>query len=387
MLAWLIPATTCLAQDFFITAVGKDAQGRPVIRHQADPAHYYILFRGTNVAQVVSAVDMALGVLVEGELSDDATPPPVAFYRVRQVPVVSPLDTDGDGIDDVWELRFRRTKAALNPNDAHEDHTGSGSPDSLDYQLPVAYFAQNASTVTAQNSNVVWVTLHYSKPFFGQARLLLGGTAVPGQDYHISGFICSNQTARVPATGLSASFAITLLDAPSIEPDRYLLLSILEPPATNAPASRYQTSQHAPVNHTLRVTDGDLGIYAGLLEFTNRTGIGSQPVRLALRSTPGGGAEGYLDATQSPVFRRGFTLPVATSPSGLPVAFPQPLVHQTHAEALQRSLTYTLNLGAVTNSDDVVEAPASLHLSGLSGSGKTVTNHGQLRLIRITTPE
>jgi hypothetical protein len=39
-----------------------------------------------------------------GLLADTA-----AFYRVRRVPLSQPLDTDGDGIDDAWELRFRRS--------------------------------------------------------------------------------------------------------------------------------------------------------------------------------------------------------------------------------------------------------------------------------------
>jgi len=327
-LAVLMVSFAASAQDFLITQVSRNAQGKAVIRHQADRAYYYILYRGTNVTQIVSAVDMALGVPVEGQLEEQTTPPPAVFYRVRQVPVLNPLDTDGDGIDDVWELRFRRRGAALNSSDANEDHTGSGTPDLQDYQLPVAYFAQNTATVTAQQSNVVLVTVHFSKPFSGTARLLIGGNAVQGQgqDYFITGF--TNQTARVAATGLSASFAITLLDAPSIDPDRYLLLSILEPPSTNAAAQRYQTSQHAPVNHTLRMTDGDIGIYAGILEFTNRAGLGTHPVRLALRSAPGGGTEGYLDATQSPLFRRAFTLPVTTTPAGLPLSFSQPVSYQ-----------------------------------------------------------
>ena len=40
-----------------------------------------------------------------------------AFYRVRGVPVATPLDSDGDGLDDVYELLRRLYLDPLNPND------------------------------------------------------------------------------------------------------------------------------------------------------------------------------------------------------------------------------------------------------------------------------
>lgn len=138
-----------------------DATGRSVVRHAADPASYYILYRGAEITQIVSAVDMALGVPVEGRLVDGPATLDAAFYQVREVPIASPLDSDGDGIDDVWELRFRRPGAALNPADAQEDHDGSGSSDLSDYQLPVASFATANSMVIAADSRVVQVVVHF----------------------------------------------------------------------------------------------------------------------------------------------------------------------------------------------------------------------------------
>jgi hypothetical protein len=384
----LLSTLVLSAQEMFITQVTRSSQGRFVVRHQSDPAYYYILYRGTNVANIVSAVDMALGVPVEGELGDAPDSAMAAFYRVLQVPVVNPLDTDTDGIDDVWELRFRRPRAALNPNDANEDHTGSGFPDLQDYQLPVAYFSQASNTVFAVNSNLAFVTVQFSKSFTNPATaiLLVGGTAVFQEDFLINGFVASNQTARIPVVGQTATFAVTLLDAASIDPDRYLVLSILEP-STNAPA-RYQTSQHAPVNHTLRVTEGDLGLYAGLLEFTNQLGSGSHPVRLALRSAGGGQANGYLDLTQSPFFQRAVSLPVSISLAGLPLSFPQPVVFQTNAAVLGKSLTWNLQFGSVVATTNATyEVPATLSLSGLSASGQAVTTQGLMRLIQVSPAE
>lgn len=383
--ALLVVVAGASAQDFQITQVGKDAQGKAIIRHQADPAYYYILYRGTNIAQIISAVDMALGVSVEGELADGTTPPAVVFYRVRQVPIISPLDTDSDGIDDVWELRFRHPGAALNSNDANEDHTGSGTPDLQDYQLPIAYFLQSSNMVFAVNSNLISVTVHFSKAFTngGAAVALVGGTAVYQQDYLITGFVASNQTARVPVVGQTATFTITLIDQPSIDPDRYLVLSILEP-STNSPA-RYQTSQFAPTTHLLRITEGDLGVYAGTLEFTNNLGSTSHSIRLALRSSQAGLADGYLDLTQSPFFQRAFPLPTFVSDFGTPQGFPNPVIFQTNAPSLQKSLNWVLNLGTVlATTNNTYEAAASISTTGLSASGQAVTANGLLRMVRVT---
>jgi hypothetical protein len=55
-----------------------------------------------------------------------------AFYRVEQVPLLTPRDTDGDGLEDIWELLHRHMGAALNASDADEDHTGNGIPDRWD---------------------------------------------------------------------------------------------------------------------------------------------------------------------------------------------------------------------------------------------------------------
>jgi len=162
-----------------------------------------------------------------------------------------------------------------------------------------------------------------------------------------------------------------------------VVLSILEP-ANNAPA-RYQTSQHAPATHTLHISEGDAGIYAGTLQFTNQLGAGVHPVRLALRSAQGGGASAYLDLTQSPFFSRALSLPVTLSTSNLLVNFPVPVQFTSTASTLQKSLTWTLQFGAVNaTTNGTYESSASLALSGLSASGRAVTAQGLLRLIRVS---
>lgn len=48
------------------------------------------------------------------------------YYRLRRIPVTASEDYDGDGIPDVYELMYPGILDPLNPDDAHEDPSGSG---------------------------------------------------------------------------------------------------------------------------------------------------------------------------------------------------------------------------------------------------------------------
>ena len=363
-------------------------QGQTInFQFASSETHYYLLLKGETVSLIETPVAMKLGSNTAAEVLSDSlspvSPNPDTFYMLRQISLDQPQDTDLDGIDDVWELRFRNPGAALNPNDASEDHNGSGSPDILDYELPMASFSSASSITIAENLKTVEVTMRFSKPFEGEAIVLLGGDAVPGLDFEMPSLVLSNQTARVPVTGNTAAFTIKLLDKALIAPDRHLLFSILEP-ATDSPAP-YGASLQDPVNHTLRITEGDLALYTGLLEFTNRTGFSSHAVRMALRTVPGGGTEAYLDATQSSFFRQGLILPVDIAPGGQPKSFFTPITGEMLDTVLQRNLTWTLQFGAVTNAESTLEAPATLTVIGLSASEQPSISRGVLRLVRINT--
>ena len=74
------------------------------------------------MTNINTAADMALGVRGEGVLGESApiNSGSAAFYRIRQVLLTQPLDTDGDGLDDVTELRhpefFRRGAVSRRPD-------------------------------------------------------------------------------------------------------------------------------------------------------------------------------------------------------------------------------------------------------------------------------
>jgi hypothetical protein len=101
-----------------ISLTAENSQGNIVVTHTADTNNYYLLLRGPRVTLITTAVDAALGVGPSGQLRDTKPPAGGAFYRVEAVPKDTPLDSDGDGIDDVYELEHAPALNPLNPNDA-----------------------------------------------------------------------------------------------------------------------------------------------------------------------------------------------------------------------------------------------------------------------------
>src|SRR5262245_23853178 len=120
-LVWCLAFTANFirAQEFQVLDARIDTDGRVHLRYLADTNSYYILYRGDTVASVSTASALALG--IDG-IADLAEPAPVsssaAFYRVRRVPVLAPLDLDQDGIDDVYELNHAPLLSPLNATDA-----------------------------------------------------------------------------------------------------------------------------------------------------------------------------------------------------------------------------------------------------------------------------
>jgi hypothetical protein len=131
---WAVPALP--ASEFRITsqAVGGDGKFRLSFT-TTNSFSYFILYRGTEVTNIHQSVDATLGPFVF-QLSD---PTPVSsnatvFYRVRAVPLAHPLDLDGDGIADAYELRHRAFLNPLNPTDADQDFDGDGRSNFQEYR-------------------------------------------------------------------------------------------------------------------------------------------------------------------------------------------------------------------------------------------------------------
>src|SRR5436190_8684094 len=114
------------AQAFSITNFNLVLNGPRTAQFSADAASYYILYSGTIVTNVSQPIAMALG--TSGSLSlQDASPQTAAqFYRVARIPLTQPLDSDGDGIDDVFELSYPGCLNPLDATDASVDCDGDG---------------------------------------------------------------------------------------------------------------------------------------------------------------------------------------------------------------------------------------------------------------------
>ena len=97
------------------------------IFYPSDTNHYYILFRGDSPDNVTLPVEMALGqsvaryrfVVPIGPSTSSGT-----FYRIAQVPLAQPLDSNQDGIPDDWALRHEYDPLDPALAGADDDHDG-----------------------------------------------------------------------------------------------------------------------------------------------------------------------------------------------------------------------------------------------------------------------
>ncbi len=116
------------AAELRIAGVRVDAADRLQVTAPADAASYYVLRRGSDLGDLQAPVALALGTAATITLTDPATMQgrSAAFYRLQQVPLAQPLDSDGDGIDDVFELRNPAFLNPLRAADAAEDFDDDG---------------------------------------------------------------------------------------------------------------------------------------------------------------------------------------------------------------------------------------------------------------------
>ena len=90
--------------------------------------NYYTLLAGLTITNLTTPVAMGLG--LSNRMSLYAAHLPTCFYRVLSVNKTTPLDTDGDGMDDIFELQH-----GLDPlrPDGQEDADGDGYPNFYEY--------------------------------------------------------------------------------------------------------------------------------------------------------------------------------------------------------------------------------------------------------------
>jgi len=119
-----------------ILATHLATDGSITFDYPSDAASYFILLRGTNLFDIQQPVGIKLGTNSVDSLADvsQGSPPKVGFYRLRQVPLTQALDSDGDGIDDVYELRHSFLNPLVKADGALDfDHDGGSNAE--EYRL------------------------------------------------------------------------------------------------------------------------------------------------------------------------------------------------------------------------------------------------------------
>jgi hypothetical protein len=116
--------------EFMITRVSLDPEGQVRLEVPTDTESYFVLYRGLQI----DAIDEPIAIFIGDGTSVETVDPTSAlgsasqFYRAQKIPLTAPQDHDGDGLDDLVELAHPAILDPLNPADANEDPDGDGVP-------------------------------------------------------------------------------------------------------------------------------------------------------------------------------------------------------------------------------------------------------------------
>lgn len=168
ILATMVVLPPAALAQFRVEAVRRDSNGTVRVAVPGSTNDYYLLLRSSALGSAYQPVSAALGSNGLVELSDTATGASTGFYRVRGVPVASPADSDGDGVDDVTELNSSRNP--LNPLDggpllAFTSSPADGEGDVAVTRETVIYFTKPLATNTVLSTTNLYAT-------FGGRRIL-----------------------------------------------------------------------------------------------------------------------------------------------------------------------------------------------------------------------
>jgi hypothetical protein len=123
LLSCTLPAS---AQSFSLTNFTLASGGARSVQFAGNSNYYYILYSGTALTNINQPTALTFGSNGLVQLQDVSPQVAAQFYRVLQVPISKPLDVDGDGISDVYELSYPGCLNPLDPSDATADCDGDG---------------------------------------------------------------------------------------------------------------------------------------------------------------------------------------------------------------------------------------------------------------------
>lgn len=123
LLVVFLAGLTAQAGDFQIDRVQLRPDGRLEVNFAAEAASYSRLLAGPTPETVISPVALSLGNSFNLAVTPGST---ARFFRVERLPRTASLDTDADGIPDVYELDHATVLDGLNAADAALDPDGDG---------------------------------------------------------------------------------------------------------------------------------------------------------------------------------------------------------------------------------------------------------------------
>ena len=176
--AVVLAGGVAVAQPFGITDIRREAGGAVEVGLQGRAEAYYILQRGIALPDINLAVAVKLGAADPMMLRDGTALADTAFYRVIELALIAPRDTDGDGMDDVYELERPGQLDPLDPRDALLDPDGNGLTFLQEYERDRGTVTRVFRTSPASGEAGVAVTretvLYFDRPL--AAGTVLGRT-------------------------------------------------------------------------------------------------------------------------------------------------------------------------------------------------------------------
>ncbi|GEM_PF-1179106 len=113
---------------FMISEIAVEPNGMVRIRVLSATNSYVVLYRGSEPDEITNAIGASLSLESVIDFIDPGliTESAARFYVARNIPLIAPLDHDGDGIDDLTELAHPAVLDPFNPSDADGDADNDG---------------------------------------------------------------------------------------------------------------------------------------------------------------------------------------------------------------------------------------------------------------------
>jgi len=352
----------------FTNRITQTAAGSVSVAYPLDANAYYTLHVTTNLSGQFHADAMQLGDSGTGAFLRSTAESPFEFYSVERTTLplaldnVAGADRDGDGIDDYYEL----THPPLNPLDPSD---AKANTNAYWNTLPLyAYFATSASSVSAMAPSAS-LPFYLTKPYNGTVRYQISGTSVAGSDF-------TALSGSVSVNGMTGVIPISLVNTPQIESARSIVVT-LQMETNKGP---YTLSK--PTAHRLDIIEGDNGVYAGAMGFTNGVFFGPQPMVMAVRSAGGSAGTAYFDTSGSSFFTQPIAFPIQfTGPDGqFQFSAPATATGSTYSTNLARTLNWSLTFTGVSFTNNVLLSPFTLSVQGMTAGAATLQAKGNLVL-------